>query len=764
MQQIRPSLIQIAREGRLVREDKNGPRRVKLPHVDESALELIDRAIETGRSINLVYPVPAGEVAVLLAAQVLIHWLVAKHTEQSVGIVTADTAQACRCWSELRIATIGSREPLSDVFPCYRAGPDGESPFGRGSFRGLLVGRQFADWPVRLVIMDCLAGPVDGTPRGVPVVRVFADPLDPTLEQLAERGELVWGWSRHDLIASADESDDGSTGAAPFSVAHERLRTMAKGVHFTIHAVPHPTAEAAVRRVRDDLRALRELTGVYPPEAILQGLRVAWHHLTTLTSLPCRPSHFDRFCGTPPWAARATSSFEKEIAAWARSLTGDAEEFATILASDLADLRASLENRHPFEPVLTEWARVGPEALVVVRTRTAARALAVALGCDPDSERAGCLSILPLTRLHLEGTWKRVIVVGIPPCWDWHRIDSGLSSDVHVLGLGGNDARLAKHAVELLVKARQRWANTCSHASPFREGAGSVLSPDRQEERVVDVEITVLEEEAGPVELDPFDSLDSLFVGEPLAFGEEGPTEYLAKETETGDWTGMVEGVEVLTDKGLIKLERGRFFEVRKGPRIIECRAEDLEPGMFLLLGRRVGRMGLIEALEGRLSHRPDLLAARLLIDRYKSRVRRRFKELNLTFVELHSRLARLGCTKTAEAVRRWVIPDGTMAPRDLPDLKRLDSALDLGLAERGVLETHAAVERWRNFRRDAGKMLAEAARVSTLIGDYSRVDPGTGLSIADLRDAVVEAAVLSVSPCKNPVPLREIGRLGGGL
>ena len=45
-----------------------------------------------------------------------------------MGIVTADTTMAARTWNALRIATTGAREPIAEVFPCYRAGPEGESP------------------------------------------------------------------------------------------------------------------------------------------------------------------------------------------------------------------------------------------------------------------------------------------------------------------------------------------------------------------------------------------------------------------------------------------------------------------------------------------------------------------------------------------------------------------------------------------------------------------------------------------------------------
>ena len=100
------------------------------------------------------------------------------------------------------------------------------------------------------------------------------------------------------------------------------------------------------------------------------------------------------------------------------------------------------------------------------------------------------------------------------------------------------------------------------------------------------------------------------------------------------------------------------------------------------------------------------------------------------------------------------------MAPRDLGDLRLLCTALDVDMTDVQIGELFACVRRRRVFRRAAGRALAEAARSSTLVEDQRRVDPETGLSIADLRDAVIEAVVLDVCPCEDPVPLTLLGRL----
>src|SRR5437879_6397092 len=97
------SLVHIARQRRLVLEDAHGPKWVDLCWVDEVVLALIELVRERDHSIALVYLAPAGQVAVLLAAQILLHQFVRGRRDTSVGIVTADPTMAMRTWHSLRI-------------------------------------------------------------------------------------------------------------------------------------------------------------------------------------------------------------------------------------------------------------------------------------------------------------------------------------------------------------------------------------------------------------------------------------------------------------------------------------------------------------------------------------------------------------------------------------------------------------------------------------------------------------------------------------
>jgi hypothetical protein len=752
-------LVAIARDRRLVLEDRRGPEWVDLCWVDEVALALIDRAVARREGISLVYPAPAGQLSVLLAAQLLLQRFVRGQRPASLGLVTADTTTATRTWEALRIATTGSREPLTAVFPCLRAGPEGESPVQDRAFEGLIVGQHCLGWPVDYLIIDRLAGPVTvlGDAR---TIEVFSDPLDPALRRAESEGRSIWGWSEPDLARWNRELEIRRDHTVPFSVASDRLEAIARGVDVRITVVHHPEAEAAIGRVREDLRLLRASLPGRTNRHVERGLSVAWHHLATLTSLPCTPRRFDQFCGLPPWAARATSTFEPELSAWAHTLSGDLSEYATVLASDLGDLRAALDRGNPLEASLFEASRDATGTLVVTRTRTASRALLDALGTDPDGGGTGRLTVCPIGRLHREGTWPRAVMVGEPSPWDWHRLLSGLSTDVDVLAIGEDAARGCVTMVRAVRAASDYWGGDEIRGRTWRHLLGADPPPAPAAVEIPVPRIATIDGAVFVPEADPFGSFSALFELDPLDIGGEGPRSGIARRDEDGAWNAEVSAVAVMTDHGRILLEVGREVDVRVGTNIRELRPERLRAGDVMLVGRRAGRVGLLAALEERLSHRPDLLAARLLIDGYHQLVRIRFVNSGLTIAELHRRLVAAGCGRSVVTVGSWVTGGGIMAPRDLVDLRSLNTVLGLGMSDLRLDTLFAGVRRRRDFRRAAGRALARAARSSAAVDDVRRVDADTGLSIADLRDAIIEATVIEVRQCDTLIPLTLIGRL----
>jgi hypothetical protein len=731
---------------------------VDLYWVDEVVLALIDLADAKRRDLTIVYPAPAGQVAVLLAAQLLLRQFVEGNRTASIGLVTADTTMAARTWNSLRIATMGDRTPIAEVFPCFRAGPDGESPGGGRRLQGIIVGQACKGWHVDHLIVDHLAGPVR-VQTTLASIELVADPSDPALRRAEDKGTAIWGWSESTL-ANGRVLERRLSHTVPFSVASDRLETLAGGVTVRLHVAHHAQAEEAMARAREDLRLLRTMSPRGADRNVERGLSIAWHHLTTLSSLPCSPSRFDRFSGLPPMAARATRSFASELMSWAATLDEDRSEVASILASDIADLRAALDLGNPFEDMLRDLKDDDTQTLIVTRTRTASEALRDALGFRTTTDRSDLLTITHLGGLHRQGTWARAVFVGDPSPWDWHRLLSGLAPLVDVFALGDQPAQESAKQVEAMRNAQDHWGSDEVRSKAWRRIVGGSPPPGSAGgDSRHGAPAVVLDGGEYVAERDPFESLSSLFDLDPLDIGGEGPARDVARQTDKGEWSATVSALEVLTDRGRLLLELGAPVDVREGQRIEERRPEQLQPGSVILVGRRQGRVGLLEALQERLGYRPDLMAARYLLDEYRRLLRTRWAASGLTFAALHRAMIDLGCDRTLHAVRSWVT-EGSLAPQHLEDLEYLNTALELGMTDAHMRELFAGVQRRRGFRRAAGRALSAAARHSTVVAEDERIDAETGITVADLRDAVVEATVTSVRPCEHPVPITLLGTL----
>ena len=751
------TLVAIGREARLALQSGGSSRRVGVSPVDMATLALVDLALRHGRDLTLVYPAPAGHICTLLAAGVLLDRFSGGSRSPSVGILTADAATTTATWQELAVSAQASLARVAEVFPAFRAGPDGESPFRRNRFQGLLVGQVFEGWPVDAVIVDHLSGPVFGRPN-VPAIRVFADPLDPELRAISDEGGLIWGWAEQDLADLGHCLDIVDKRLASFSVASERLRTMAADSQTTIHVIDDQEAAALSKRLRDDLRSLAAVAGPNPEPGIVRGIRASWHHVGTLTSLPCRPSEFDRYAGVPPIAARPTSSFEPELNAWARGLTGDMEEIVDVLASDLADLRSALEARPPFQREL-ETLLTGPlDSLAVLRTRTAARSFAHLLSGSRHGVSAH-VHVTWLRRLKAQMPVSKVVAVGSPARWDWHRLDSGLTPDLHVLVLGSLDGDLAERTLFSLRQAREYWARGEARARVWRELVGG--APPAEPAHTTRTATVAILNRAVTASPDPLDAFEGLLTATPLWGDTPEAIDLLAQEADDGQWHAAVKVVDIVTDVGSVMMPLDHLVDVRNEDRVEQVRAADLKPGGFLLLGSRSGQVGLFEALADRLEkRRPDLVTARLLIDVLRASVQNAFRKSGMTRVELFERLRLLGFGKSYHAVRGYVDEHGPLAPRDLADLSRLNDALELGFTDRRLNQVFMGVQRQRGFRRAVGRALMASARDSVAAGDAARLDREMGLSLADLRDLVVQARIVAVREHTGLVPVSDTGRV----
>lgn len=750
------SLAQIAEERRLLLDEQP----VSLTWVDRAALALTEAAIRENEDLHLLYPASAGKVSVLLAAQILIHRFLHDERSQSVGVVTSAPGSVSRAWRKLTVSSTGVRAALSETFPVWRAEPDGTSPAGDNHVLGVLVGWRCRDWRVDVTIFDRLAGRVSGSQSG-PSVHLWADPFDGRLQRAADEGDLVWGWSRLILrLWPAEETAPVGRGK-PFSVSEERLNTLREGMEIVPVVCQHKEAETALNNLWDDLKTLSGLAGDDPPSHVLRGLRRAWAHASTLASLPCTPSQHDKFAGLPPRAARPTDSFTSEIEAWAETLEGDLRDYASVVASDLADFRAALERDNPFLRVIGPVLDSGEEVLVILRTRTAACGLLDAIGYGPSQFEIGSAKVTWFSRLHREGSWPRAILSGVPPRSAWCRVDSGLARRLEVAVIGKSGAGRVQWAARTYREARNRLSRP-----ELRDHVWKELFHDDPPEtpEIEEPKEDRIAPEPGPEfaeETDPFSPLGKLLTDDLSLLEETGTDVAVATPSESGDWSTEIRVVRLRTTEGVILLPRSREVDRVAGDRIVTEVASELEPGARILLGREKGRYGLLESLYETLREtRPDLMQADLGRSLYKKRIAKRLVESDVGVEEFVDRIRGLGCEKSRAAVQSWLTPGDPMAPRDWEDNRYLNRALELGFSDAALRRIYEWVKNIRVFRRKAGRLLNEAAKAAAVGDGDERIEEELGVSWYDLRDAVIELEVTAVEFPDKPVPYVETGQL----
>lgn len=750
------SLVEVARGRRLAVAEEGVLRRVDLNWVDEVALALVDCALARNHELVLVYPAPAGKVAILLAAQILVRYFVSGGRKERVGLVTASPADAAKHWKSLRfLPPRGDRVPLDDVFPIWRARPDGSLPQLPRDAVGAIVGQRVCNWGVRATVVDHLIGPVWGIPNP-PAVHIIADPMDPLIQEAFDKGVPVWGWSDSSLAALHGKLGASAPGTVPFSIAHGRLAVMAAGVRVQARVCPHPGAAAALLRLREDLAVLRQTAGADPPHHVAAGLRVAWAYASTLAGLPVRPSRYDRHATGPPRAARPTHEFAPEIRAWARTLDSDFRDFAEVVASDLEDLRLALEEDNPLLRAVAQVGADVPAALIVLRTRTAERALKEELGDGFAGETATVRS------LYLQESRPHALLTGPPPRAAWPHLEGGLAPLVEVGVLGDEEATVVARAQRQLRVARARWASIQVRRLAWRALVGSEPPPPPAEPAYADEQVEV-EALTGPAAIalrDPFSPLGEVLADDRPLLGES-QEERVARPLPDGTWAPDTDAVAVVTQDGTLLVPPERLMDrMVAGDRLESAPATDLEPGDRIVLGRREGRLRLVEALEERMRDRPDLWTAHLLVEEFRESVSEAFTRSRQTVAGIHAAMRAKGSDISRGAVATWLHTGDVMGPQQTDDLRTLGEVLDIPVVRSNLSGVRAALGRIRGFRRAAGRALARAASAAVTVTPDDEDVEKLGIDIEDLREAVLVTTVVEVKALPHRVPWSEVGRL----
>lgn len=748
-----PSLLEVARERRLEYFDGGGWRPAQLDFVEESALAAAGLAKRAEVGLAIQFPVLHDMLPCLLALHLA---LIERAHERPcrVGVVTPNPALFERYWHRFAIRGFADRVPVAEAFPIM-VDDQVRPPMLRGAGSptivvGRTVGRHL-DGLDALVVEWGANCPQVLAPWAV---YVSFDPRDPLLADFERSGRPVWGWPRTQLQLWYEDLTPDQVLAGPAWPAQRLLLRFAQGWKVRIVPCSNEVVEHALGALLQ--LAARSLTPLGADDGPVRMLaRDFWRALQLVLSVPVRPTDYDDVASILYYGACTIRATFDRLEALARSLGPEIMDRIGPLLVRLIELRDALNESNPVEPYLVRLSQCA-DVLVCRNATVAATVCSLLL-------RAGVEAVPEVTwlrRLRHAPPVRRLVFAGMPPDYAWPSL-IGVAGEVVVVVPSRWCGLRVQATVAEYDRAMARWGALESRTRAWRALTGSEPPPPPLDEPDDPCPVHLEGVQTASI-ADPWDVLHG------VAWLADSPTEPPSEDDDlmgpppgdrepAGDH-GPVAALRIETDRGTVLLPADAVVEVLDGAEIREVPVAALQSGARLVVGRGSRRVGLLDAV-ARAS--PALQRVRVVVEYHRSLLHQKFVETGMTISELHRRLRAIGCTRAKETVQTWVSSTGPMAPQQLDDLALLHRALGTGLPERSVREVFAAIQRYRGFRRAAGRVLHEAAvKALSPLARSKRVDPHTGLSLEDLLSTVEMVTVLRVQQSPELVARARLGRL----
>ena len=218
-------------------------------------------------------------------------------------------------------------------------------------------------------------------------------------------------------------------------------------------------------------------------------------------------------------------------------------------------------------------------------------------------------------------------MIGEPSPWDWHRLLSGLAPNVEILTLGKQSAAGCASSIASIRAAQDHWGGVAVRERTWRTLVGRRPPVTPAEISAPRRPVLTLDGAEYVPEPDPFEELASLFDLSPSMSGAKDRARGSRAKTVTGTGPQPCPRSQSRRTRARFSSRSDSPSRSETAPRSSSAAPNSSNQASILLVGRQQGRVGLLEALEERLGDRPDLLAARFLLDDYRRLSGARFAE-----------------------------------------------------------------------------------------------------------------------------------------
>ncbi len=782
---------------------------IRLHWLDRVSLLLIRQAYIRRRSLALCYPVPVCNLAVLAAAQLLIHDFMQHYPGRLLVLMISSRTQVREHYLNLNV----EREPLACVLSLARIRADGDPavipvPGGSSSQRPRLYHLSSphlldAPWPegIGAVIVDHAGGSFDehvtrlqelAASRGIStVIHLCTDPFAPFLEELASAGVPVWVWDHHGLAADFGgqiATGDGVTGH-PFGVSVRQFRNIATGIQHHILVCRHPVFEAAARRVWEDLGTVQHTFSDRSGQGIQRAIRAAYGTFYTMLQMPVPLPVYEEEARNL-WGIRPVSRRIDDLEAFTQLLHDEAPDLAEVywpsLILDLKEMQDTLAAGNPKYETLVQQIRerqTQEKGLVIICPNQATRRMLRLCLHAREGLRLSELEGEDAHRGMLLRTYQEIPslesadTILFPGQFSYGRrqfILTAAAPEIRYLAYGDEADRIEQQVTGVhQALARMGGAKKRNRAWAVLGGMNERLPDAVLNDRMVIIEFTHSEGEQVSRRTVTAVREPDLSLWTPFSTSEY--------DVDRGRDTLSMEGEDALRPSGFATQPRQNvlvpalriefvdgFCHAELDSRLMvllpatesveERRADALRVDDVVLFVDGDQRRRLYEAILERVEHHPAMGATYILVRYWQQAVREGFFRSRMTYDEFLQKLQDLGSQmQTTPGIRCWVAGE-VLGPRDAQDIRRAGV----------IFNDQALIQEWREIdralRRIRGLHISLARKLNRVIveaGLMGRrpdaaeecIDEELNLYLDDFRDSVTVHRITGISPKATLVP-----------
>ncbi len=791
---------------------------ISLHWLDRVSLLLVRQAYIQSKSLVICYPIPGCNLPILASAQLLIYDLIKNKSNKLSILLISSRIDFRHQYLKLRI----EREPIAAALPIARI-RDAHEPaiiplqgitrYSRPALyhlsRPYLIEQK---WPkdIGCVIVDHNNGDFDNQTdiiynyclrqRISTVIHFCTDPFASFLNDLKEKGKLIWVWDhsclKYEFMEEPDKKDLTDYDDHPFGMSSQQFNNILNGIGHNLLICNHPDLEKVARRVWDDLATVQASHAVTTNYGLQKAVRAAYSvfysMLLMLVPLPIYEEESRNLWGVRPIARRI-----KDLEAFTAIIRDESPDLAEVfwpsLVLDLRDMAQALAVENPKYKTLVRLIRehinAGKKISIVCPNQASKRMLLLCLRAkegihinDVSLRDDTLLELLTYKELNSCNSTQVLVFPGQFSFGRRQYLFTAAAPEIHYLAYSDEADRIEQQVIAV-------HQATYDMADPGkRKATWDILVPSSAK-----MDKTELFQDYPPLQFDITRSTGERTSRRTVSSNQINDMSLWTPFTTTE--YDVQDGKDVLGDESEIDLRPSEFADLERQNVFVPAikinfsdgycyaepdskmtvllsatektdirRADGLQPNDIVIFVNGDQRKQLYEAILERVERHPSMGVTYILVRYWQQAVREGFFRSGMTYDAFLMELQRQGSKmSTAPGVRCWVVGE-VLGPSDKNDIRRVGTILNDGVLLQEWKNIDRSLRTIRGIHvslsRKLNKIIVEAGlRGNKPDSSDECIDQTLNLYLDDFRDSVTLHYVSSVEQKLQSVPYIYTGK-----